>query len=87
MALVFVYTLVVFLLASVVFFTHSLKKEASIILKGAPEMVVQRMVAGRHDLIPLRYIEKIKEIRGSQSRSEAGSGDTITIRSSEPITR
>ncbi len=66
-ALVSVYTLVVFMLASVVFFVYSIKKEASIILQGAPEMVVQRMVAGRHDPIPLRYMDKIKEIRGVNS--------------------
>jgi lipoprotein-releasing system permease protein len=63
-ALIFVYTLVVFVVASVIFFTHSIKKEASIILKDAPEMVLQRRVAGRHDLIPLSYSEKIREIRG-----------------------
>jgi ABC-type lipoprotein release transport system permease subunit len=63
-ALIFVYTVVVFVVASVIFYTHSIKKEASIILKDAPEMVVQRMVAGRHDLIPLSYSEKIREIRG-----------------------
>ena len=63
-ALVLVYTLVVFMLASVVFFTHSIKEEASILLKNAPEMVVQRMIAGRHELIPVSYIDKIKEIRG-----------------------
>ncbi|MDI6728084.1 MAG: FtsX-like permease family protein [Thermodesulfovibrionales bacterium] len=63
-ALILVYTLVVFILSSVMFFTHAIKKEASIILKDAPEMVVQRVVAGRHDLIPIRYIEKIKGIRG-----------------------
>ena len=63
-ALVSVYTLVVFMLASVVFFTHSIKEEASILLENAPEMVVQRMIAGRHELIPVSYIDKIKEIRG-----------------------
>jgi ABC-type lipoprotein release transport system permease subunit len=66
-ALVTVYTLIVFMLASVVFFVYSIKREASLILKEAPEMVVQRMVAGRHELIPLRYMEKIKEIRGISS--------------------
>ncbi len=63
-ALISVYTLVVFMLASVILFTYSLKKEASIILKDAPEMVVQRMVAGRHELIPLSYMNKIREIKG-----------------------
>jgi lipoprotein-releasing system permease protein len=66
-ALVIVYTLIVFILASVLFFTHSIKKEAAIILKDAPEMVIQRSVAGRHDLIPLQYMDKVKKIRGVTS--------------------
>jgi len=66
-ALILVYTLVVFLLSSVIFFSHALKNEAEAILEGAPEMIVQRTVAGRHDLIPVSYIDKIKEIRGVTS--------------------
>jgi ABC-type lipoprotein release transport system permease subunit len=66
-ALVLVYTLIVFLLASVVFFSRSLQREAAALLQEAPEMIVQRQVAGRHDLIPLDYLEKIKQIRGVQS--------------------
>jgi ABC-type lipoprotein release transport system permease subunit len=66
-ALVCVYTFVVFLLASVMFFIHSIKKEASIILKDAPEMIVQKMIAGRHELIPTGYMDKIKNIRGVSS--------------------
>ena len=65
-ALAVVYTLVVFLLASVMFFTDAIKHEASLTLQGAPEIVVQRLLAGRHDLIPLSYVDKIKEIRGVQ---------------------
>lgn len=64
LALVAVYTLVVFALASVMFFTHALKKEASLVLSATPELIVQKMMAGRHDLIPFSYAEKIKEIRG-----------------------
>src|SRR4030067_2323513 len=66
-ALLFVYTLVVFFLASVVFFTHSIRKEASIILKASLEMIIERLVAGRHELIPVSYIERIKDIRGVSS--------------------
>jgi lipoprotein-releasing system permease protein len=66
-ALVLVYTLIVFLLSSVVFFTRSIEKEATILLREAPEMIVQRLVAGRHDLIPVSYLEKIRKIRGVQS--------------------
>jgi len=69
-ALVSVYTLVVFMLASVMFFTYSIRQEASIILKEAPEMVIQRMVAGRHELIPISYIDRIKDIKGVSSVKE-----------------
>ncbi len=66
-ALILVYTAVVFMLASVVFFTHSIKKEASLILRGSPEIVVQKFVAGRHEPIPVGYMDAIKEIRGVRS--------------------
>jgi len=66
-ALALVYVLIVFLLASVMFFTHAIKQEASIILRNAPEMVVQRSVAGRHDPIPLSYMDRIKDIIGVSS--------------------
>ncbi|MFB3886425.1 MAG: ABC transporter permease [Thermodesulfobacteriota bacterium] len=61
------YTLLVFLLASVVFFTHSIREEASIILQASPELIVQRWVAGRHELVPMSYIDKIKGVRGVTS--------------------
>ncbi len=67
LALVTVYTLVVFLLASVMFFTHSIRREATLVLRDAPEIVVQKLVAGRQDLIPVDYIDKIKTIRGVSS--------------------
>lgn len=69
-ALVSVYTLIVFLLASVVLFTYALREEASILLKDAPEMIVQRLVAGRHDLIPVNYTDRIRAIRGVSSIKE-----------------
>lgn len=58
------YTLIVFILASTMFFTHSIKKEASLILQGSPEIVVQKMVAGRHDLFPVEHLDEIRSIRG-----------------------
>ena len=64
LALLLVYTLVVFSLGSVMFFTQALKNEAAIILQGTPEIIVQRMMAGRHDLIPVAYAKKIEAIRG-----------------------
>lgn len=64
LGLVTVYTVVIFVLASVMFFSQALKKEAALILSATPELIVQKTTAGRHDLIPLGHIEKIKEIRG-----------------------
>jgi ABC-type lipoprotein release transport system permease subunit len=67
LALLSVYTLVVTLLASVVFFTSALKKEAHLVLREAPEIVVQRQIAGRHEMIPLSYLDRIRNIRGVAS--------------------
>jgi len=63
-SLILVYTLVVFMLASVVFFVQAIKREASVILKDSPDMVIQRMSAGRHELIPVSYMDQIRSIRG-----------------------
>jgi len=64
LALVFVYTLVVFLLASVMFFSYAIRREASLLLDNAPEATVQRILAGRHSPIPLAYVDRIKDIAG-----------------------
>ncbi|MBI5602122.1 MAG: FtsX-like permease family protein [Deltaproteobacteria bacterium] len=63
-SLLLVYTLVVFILGSAMFFTQAMKKEAALILKDAPEMVVQRLLQGRYAPIPMGYLEKIRKIRG-----------------------
>jgi len=64
LSLLLIYTSIVFVLASIFFFTGSIKKEASLILEGAPEIVVQRITAGRHDLMPESYMPAIREIPG-----------------------
>jgi ABC-type lipoprotein release transport system permease subunit len=66
-SLFFIYTLVVFMLASAVFFTHAIKREAAIILKESPEMIIQRSVAGRHEQIPVAYLAGVRQIRGVNS--------------------
>jgi ABC-type lipoprotein release transport system permease subunit len=65
--LLVVYALLVFVLASVMLFTHALRQEARTVLEGAPEVLLQRMVAGRHDLIPPGYLERLGRMRGVQS--------------------
>jgi len=64
LALTGVYALTVAALASVLFLTHSLRTEAALVLREAPEVVVQRMVAGRHDLLPAAYLDGLRSIRG-----------------------
>jgi ABC-type lipoprotein release transport system permease subunit len=63
-SLLAIYTLIVFALASLILFVTAIKREAALILQGAPDMVVQRISVGRHDLIPLSYGEAIGAIRG-----------------------
>jgi ABC-type lipoprotein release transport system permease subunit len=68
LGLLLVYTLIVFLLASVMLFTQALRMESRVILEGAPEIILQRMVAGRHDLIPGDYLQKMGRIRGVKEK-------------------
>jgi ABC-type lipoprotein release transport system permease subunit len=90
-ALLLVYALVVFALASVLFFTHALRAEAVLLLQGAPDVVVQRMAAGRHEMAPERYLEPLAGIRGvSQVRGrlwgyyfDAGSRANFTVMAPE----
>jgi len=63
-ALLAVYTLIIFILSSVLFFTHALRQEAQAVLQGTPEIIVQRSLTGRYQTIPLDYAETIRGIRG-----------------------
>ncbi|MGE0080535.1 MAG: ABC transporter permease [Thiohalomonadaceae bacterium] len=65
--LIAVYTALVFLVASVLLYSHALKREAAYLLQEAPEVVVQKLTAGRHDLVPAPYLEKLRGIRGVRS--------------------
>ncbi len=58
------FTLVIAVFASILLFTQSLRHEATLILKEAPEIIIQRMVAGRHDLIPASYGTTVEELPG-----------------------
>jgi ABC-type lipoprotein release transport system permease subunit len=63
-ALLFVYALVVFILASVLFFTRSLRNEAASVLANSPEIIVQRTLTGRCQFIPIGYADSLRTIRG-----------------------
>lgn len=59
-----VYTLLVFLFSSVLLLSQGLRHEAAVLLKEAPEVIVQRLVAGRHDLLPAGWLDELRRIRG-----------------------
>lgn len=64
LGLLLVYAAVVFLLASVMLFAQSLRHEVARVLAESPEVILQRMVAGRHDLISADHLQRIGSIRG-----------------------
>lgn len=64
LSLVVVYSLTVAVVASVLLFSRALRDEAARLLAGAPELVVQRLSAGRHDAIPEEYGRAIAAIPG-----------------------
>ena len=64
LSIVLVFTIMIAVLASILILTHSLRMEAKQILRDAPDVVVQRLSGGRHDLIPVSVIETIREIPG-----------------------
>lgn len=64
LSLTLLYTLIIFVTASLIFFVQAIKHEAASLLTDAPDIMVQRLMAGRHDLIPVNYGEKLAEIRG-----------------------
>jgi ABC-type lipoprotein release transport system permease subunit len=67
LSLLLVYAVVVFALASVLLLTRALREQAAAVLRDAPELVVQRLAAGRHDFAPSSWAEAIAGIRGVAS--------------------
>jgi putative ABC transport system permease protein len=67
LSLLAVYALVVFALASVLFYTRALREQAALVLSGAPELVVQKLAAGRHDAAPAPWVDAVAGIRGVTS--------------------
>lgn len=59
-----VYMLLVFVLASVMLFSHALRREMVRILEHAPEVVLQYQLAGRSTPIPASLVERIGRVRG-----------------------
>ncbi|NOY52365.1 MAG: FtsX-like permease family protein [Deltaproteobacteria bacterium] len=64
LSLVIVYALTISILASILFLTHALKQEAEAVFSDAPNLIVQKLFAGRHDLISTDDIHLIRKIPG-----------------------
>jgi ABC-type lipoprotein release transport system permease subunit len=64
LTLLIIYTLIIFLLASVMLLTHGLRGEITHALAVSPEIVLQRIEAGRHGLIPADYMQRLGRLRG-----------------------
>lgn len=62
--LLLIYATVVFLIASATLFSTALRNEAEVVLAEAPELIVQNLVMGRHDMIDGSAIEELRGIRG-----------------------
>ena len=64
LGLLLVYALLVFLFSSVLLLSQGLRREAAALLQDASALIVQRLSAGRHDLLPDAWLEPLRRIRG-----------------------
>jgi ABC-type lipoprotein release transport system permease subunit len=64
LGLLAIYAGVVFVLASTMLFTHALRREASAILAHSPEVLVQKMKAGRHAYLTQAELDRLGRLRG-----------------------
>lgn len=62
-----VFAAVIFLVASFQFLTASLTATAESLLAEAPEIVVQKMSAGRQEALPLAYLARLEGLHGVRS--------------------
>jgi ABC-type lipoprotein release transport system permease subunit len=65
--IIVVFTFIVFITGSILLLSYSFKREAMLILKGSPELIVQKMSAGRHELVPVKIAKYIAGIPGVSS--------------------
>ncbi|HKI51711.1 MAG TPA: ABC transporter permease [Geothermobacteraceae bacterium] len=63
-SLTLIYALTIAVLASVLLLTHALRIEAGRLLSNTPDLLVQRVLGGRHDLIPTSYQKQIAALPG-----------------------
>ncbi|GAB4337765.1 MAG: FtsX-like permease family protein [Desulfobulbaceae bacterium] len=64
LSVLFVFSSVIFLVASFQMVTQALTDTAAKVLRSAPEITIQRMSAGRQAGIPVAYLEELKKVFG-----------------------
>ena len=64
LGIITVFAAVIFLVASFQFLTSSLTATAEVLLAEAPEIIIQKMTAGRQESIPLAYLSRLESIFG-----------------------
>ena len=67
LSVIFIFSLLVFLLVSVFSISSSIKKELQISVDALPEIIVQKMSGGRQSLIPVDRAYEIATIPGVQN--------------------
>ncbi|MBP9064386.1 MAG: FtsX-like permease family protein [Aquabacterium sp.] len=66
LGLLLVYTALIFVLASVILLGSALRREAAQVFQGAPDVVAQGLLMGRHDLSHFDDVDKLRTLRGAQ---------------------
>lgn len=64
LVVVVVYSLLVAIMASLLFYLRACRRESRHLLADSPEIIVQRVRGGRHELTPVDRADGIREIRG-----------------------
>ena len=64
---VFIFTALIFLLASILFISNSIKEELFMTLKSLPQITVQKLQAGRHTNIDIERVNELLKLGGVQS--------------------
>ena len=62
--IILIFTFVIFITGSILLLSYSFKREATLMLKDSPELIIQRIMAGRHELVPVRIASEIMKIPG-----------------------
>jgi ABC-type lipoprotein release transport system permease subunit len=66
LGLLLIYTTLIFVLASVILLGSALRREAAQVFQGAPDVVAQGLLMGRHDLSHSDDVDKLRTLRGAQ---------------------